>query len=56
MTYFRGTLNYLERIVLSDPTHMMSMTDLIAINVEILRIDSWCSLEKEFTKLIRMNP
>ena len=35
---------------------MMSMADLIAIGVETLRIDSGCSLEKEFTELIRMNP
>ena len=34
----------------------MSMTDHIAIGVETLRIDSVCPLEKEFTKLIRMNP
>ena len=31
-------------------------TDPIAIGVETLRIDSGCSLEKEFTQLIRMNP
>ena len=35
---------------------MMSMTDPIAIGVETLRIDRGCSLEKEFTVLIRMNP
>ena len=34
---------------------MMSMADPIAINVETLTIASGCSLEKEFTKLIRMN-
>ena len=56
MGYSRRTSNYLERIILSNPTHMMSMTDLIDINVETLRIDSGCSLEKEFTELIRMNP
>ena len=49
-------MNYLERITLSNPTHMMSMVDLIAIAMETLRIDRGCSLEKEFTKLIRMNP
>ena len=37
-------------------THMMSMTDLMAIGVETPRIDSGCSLEKEFIKLILMNP
>ena len=35
---------------------MMSMADPIAIGVEILRIDSGCSLEKGFAELIRMNP
>ena len=35
---------------------MMIMADAIAINVETLRIDSGCSLEKEFTELIHMNP
>ena len=35
---------------------MMSTADPLAIGVEILRIDSWCSLEKEFIELIRMNP
>ena len=56
MGYLRRTSNYLERIVLSNSSHMMSMADPIAIGVETLRIDSGCSLEKEFTKLIRMNP
>ena len=35
---------------------MMSMTDPVAIDVETPRIDGGCSLEKEFTELIRMNP
>ena len=56
MGYSRRTSNYPERIGLSNPTHMMSMVDRIAIGVETLRIDSGCSLEKEFTELIRMNP
>ena len=34
---------------------MMSMADLEAIGVETRRIDSGCSLEKEFTELIRRN-
>ena len=34
---------------------MMSMTDLVAIGVEPPRIDSGCSLEKEFIKFIYMN-
>ena len=56
MRYSRGTLNYLERITLSDLTQMMNMTDLIAIGVETLRINYECSLEKEFTELTRINP
>ena len=35
---------------------MMSIADLVAIGVKILRIDSGRSLEKEFTELIYMNP
>ena len=50
------TLNYLERITLSNLIHMMSMVDHVAIGVETPRIDSRCSLEKDFTKLICMNP
>ena len=56
MGYSRRTSNYPERIALSNPTYMMSMADPIAIGVETLRIDSECSLEKEFTELIHMNP
>ena len=56
MGYSRRTSNYPERITLFNPTHMMSMVDPIAISVETLRIDSGCSLEKEFNELIRMNP
>ena len=56
MGYARRTSNYPERIAISNPTHMMSMTDPIAIGVETLRIDSGSSLEKDFTELIRMNP
>ena len=56
MGYSRRTLNYLERIVLSNQTHIMSMVDPIAIGIETLRIDSGCSLEKEFTELIGINP
>ena len=50
------TSNYLERIVLSNPTHIISMADHIALGVETLRIDSGCSLEKELIELIHMNP
>ena len=56
MGYSIRISNYPEIIVLSNLTHMMSMTDHIVIDVETLRIDSGCSLVKEFTELIRMNP
>ena len=56
MGYSRGISNYLERISLFDLTHMMRIADHVAIRVETLRIDSRCSLEKEFTELIPMNP
>ena len=56
MGYLRRTLNYPERISLSNLTHMMSMDDPIALGVETLRIDSGYSFEKEFTKLVHMNP
>ena len=56
MGYSIRTSNYLERIALPNPTHMISMADPIAIDVETLRINSGCSLAKEFTELIRMNP
>ena len=46
----------MERIAQYNPTHMMSMANPISIGVKTLRIDSGYSLEKEFTKLIRMNP
>ena len=56
MGYTRRTSNYLKRIALYNLVHMMSMVDHVAINVETLRIDSGCSLEKEFNELIHMNP
>ena len=56
MGYLRRTSNYPERIALSDPTHKMSRANPITIGVEILRTNSGCSLEKEFTNLIHMNP
>ena len=56
MGYSRRKSNYLKIITLSNPTHMMSMVDNVAIGVETLRMDSGYFLEKEFTKLIPMNP
>ena len=55
MGYSRRTLNYSERIALSNPSHMMSMTNPITMGMETLRIDSGCSLEKDYIELIRMN-
>ena len=54
--YSTRTSNYPERITLSDLTHIMSMADPVAIGVETPRIDSGCSLGKELTELICMNP
>ena len=56
MRYLIRTSNYPKRIPLSKLTHIMSMTDLVAISVETLRIDSGYYLEKEFIELIYMNP
>ena len=50
------TLTYLEGKTLFDLTYMLSIIDPIAINVETPKIDNGCSLEKEFTELIYMNP
>ena len=35
---------------------ILNDVDPVAIGVETLRIDSECSLEKEFIELIHMNP
>ena len=56
MRYSKRTSNYLERIALSRPTHMMSMVDPITISEKTQLIDSEYYLEKEFTELICMNP
>ena len=45
------TLKYLQRITLSDMTHVMSMVDTKAINEETLRIYNKLSLKKEFIEL-----
>ena len=44
----------MEKITLYDLTHMMNMTNLVAISVKITRIDSGYSLKKNFIKLIHM--
>ena len=56
MGYSRRTSNYPKRIELSDLTYMMSMANPVAIGEETLKINSGCSLEKEVTELIHMNP
>ena len=56
MGYSIRTSNYLKRISLSDSTHMISMADFVVISIVISRINSRCSLEKEFTGLIYMDP
>ena len=56
MRYSRRTSNYQEIIVLSDPTHMMSMAPLIAIGEKTSNIESGCSSEKNFMELIYINP
>ena len=56
MGYLRRTSNYLERIALSNSTHMMNMVNVVGISVETLNIDYRCYLEKELTELIFTNP
>ena len=51
MTYLRKTSNYLERVPLFDTTHMMSMTNPMAIGVKTPRIDSGYSLDKQFSSM-----
>ena len=47
MGYLRRTSNYPERISLSNPNHMMSKADPIAIGVKTLRIDSGCFMHDQ---------
>ena len=42
--------------LISVDTYSVTMGDPVGISVDTLRIYSGCSLEKEFTKLIHMNP
>ena len=56
MKYLKMTPNYSKIIVPYNSTHIMTIADLVAIKVETLRIDSRCFLDKEFIKLIHMNP
>ena len=55
MGYSRKSSHYSKIITLSNTIHMMSMVDPITIDVETLRIDSGCSLEKDFIELVCIN-
>ena len=55
MGYLGRATNYPKRIILFDPTYMMSMVDPVAISVGIPMIDSGCSFEKDFTELMCIN-
>ena len=50
------TSNYLERMTMSDSNHIINMIDPLVVLIGTPRIDSRCSLEKEFIQLISMNP
>ena len=56
MGYLIRKSNYEKIITLFDMTRKMSMTDRVVIGMKTLNIDSECSLKKEFTELICMNP
>ena len=56
MGYLRRTSNYSKILELFDLAHIIKITDLVVISVETLRIDSGCSLKKESTQLIHINP
>ena len=49
------TSNYPKRITLFDLTYTMSITDLVAIYVKMLRKYSGCFMKKEFNDMIRIN-
>ena len=51
-----NNIKSLERITLFHPFHIMSVVDPTAISVEIPRIYSRFSLEKDFITLIYFNP
>ena len=37
-------------------TYMMSIVDLVVIDIDTSMQDTWCSLDKKFTNLIHMGP
>ena len=51
---FEKNINIFE-ITLSNPAKKINIVDLLAINLETLKIDNKCYLEKIFIELIRMN-
>ena len=52
----RRTLTYQAIITLFNLTHMISVFDLVTIDMETPRIDSGCSLKNKFIELIDINP
>ena len=56
MEYLKRILNYSEKILMFDLTHTMSIVDPTVIGMETPKIDTRCSVEKEFILLIHMNP
>ena len=56
MRYSRRISNYSKIIILSYPTYMMSMIDLVVIGVERPKIDNGYSFNKDFIESIRINP
>ena len=47
---------YLERVTLFNLTHKMHMDGLVALDVDTLKVNNGCPLEKQFTKLIHRKP
>ena len=56
MRYLRWTSNYIKIRVLFSFESYDEYSDPIATDVKTSRIDNGCSLEKESTKLIGINP
>ena len=48
---FKKDIELLKKIALSDLTHIMNIADHLVINMETIRINSGCSLEKSSLNL-----
>ena len=48
---FEKDIKVLKRETLFDLTHMMTIVDLVAISIEVQRIDNRCTFKKELTKM-----